>query len=550
MLVRFPQAGVREKRSPVKSKKERPPATRIESITCRTTTIEKDAGTKRRRRIATSDHFAVLSLLGLVIVSIITIGLTFTAERGDSLYPFSDLSPLQIVIAAVTLPVTSTVLRIIGKRYVYARLCGNGLRSRQVANLNDWSVSQALDQMAALRFDLLGILLLVVWLLALATGLTVRHSEKPIPIVLPRQLVYLNTGTGSLDAPGTVRLSSLALSTSDRIFSFVSAFEARSEGSFGYINMTNAYAGRVYYPPLPKLSGKFVAPASLNGLKVEVSHLQALPSSAFKLDCSGEYQPSGSLWLLRATQTMLSFVYSSQAAPGRCIQVNSTAVMLGGRLSVDRIGSRPYARFEANGSTWPMEMSDDQWAFGLMDVVCSSLRTHTEYFFNHTLESFGVGINQRDMFPADPEVISDEKIWSTVMGTVVGAYSDSIYGYGVGNARPAITVDLTISNDGSAPEWGIYILIANTVVSILLLYVVWGLLEASPLDQDFLDSTRLLLGPLDDTQLFNATLDETIRNLNDPYLQVLYPRHLLVKTSKDDVEHLLPPFIPDLRLGG
>ncbi|KAG8818823.1 hypothetical protein FRC19_010295 [Serendipita sp. 401] len=495
---------------------------------------ELNLANSRTRWIALGDLLAVLSLVGLLIVSVVVITLVFVGStRYWEEIPLA-LTIMQTGIATLMLPVFSAVLRLLGQRYIYAQLSNKGLRSRSVANYNDWSVGSALNQAVAARLEPLGILLLLVWLLGLATGFTVRESAKLSPYLAYDMPVALPFG--SLDhetfIPSTDSVVPLAAGT---ISSLASVIETRSEGSFGYINVTNAYAGSVYYPPLSLSLGSFEAPARLNGLQVTFTNLQSIPSTASQLNCT-QYSSWYSFWLLRATQTTLSFAYTDNENKSYT-QVDSTAVVLGGRLSIQKLGPHPYAEFEANGTTWELTMKDSKWATQLMDIVCTTTVVDTVYSGDNTLLGFARGINQRDMYDTNSGVTSDERIWSTTMGIAIGAFSSNRFNSAP--FSPQIYVDMKTDTMVLVPTYGVYILIANTVASAILLLAIWNLYRASPLVRDFMDPTRLLLGPLEDKQLFNATLDETIRQLDDPHLQVTQSQQLLVTRSKG-VEHLIP----------
>ena len=69
-------------------------------------------------------------------------------------------------------------------------------------------------------------------------------------------------------------------------------------------------------------------------------------------------------------------------------------------------------------------------------------------------------------------------------------------------------------------QYGIYVLIFNIIVSLVMLIVVVKLRLASHLGPDFIDSTRLLLNPLKKPELFNASLKTTVDALADPYMSV------------------------------
>ncbi|KAG8806772.1 hypothetical protein FRC17_004818 [Serendipita sp. 399] len=480
------------------------------------------------RRIAVGELLVILSLLGLVVASIVVIILIFAGASRRWEYIPSAVTILQTGIAALALPVMSAVLRLLAQRYVYARICDKGLRSRRIANFNNWSITEVLGQIMAARLEPLGALLLTIWLLSLATGFTVRESAKLAPLF--SRGVSVPLPVGPLDRQwGDSFHDSLVPVTSGTISSLASAISTETEGFLGYINVTNAYAGSVYYPPV-KVFGSFAAPAYLNGLQVEVSHLESVPSPASMLNCTRMYGNLGVFWLLRNTTTTLSFVYGPEEHSNELVRVDSTAVVLAGCLSVQRTGPHPYAHFEANGTTMPLVMNAQEWASEFLDIVCSAGLAKTIYTYDGTMRSFGYGVNQRDMYDKNSGLVSQKQLWSTIMGTVMGAYSANTYNSPAESEQ--ILADMTMNTKFLAPTYGAYVLIANTLISVVLLCVVSSLFRASPLNRDFLDSTRLLLSPLEDPELFNATLDATIRKLEDPHVQVVSSHQLLVSRSK------------------
>ncbi|KAG8798692.1 hypothetical protein FRC17_007351, partial [Serendipita sp. 399] len=512
----------------------------VDNIT-RTSSSEKDAEKTPIRRIALGDLLVLLALLGLVGVSVATIALIFVYEKRQLQYFPTPLTNLQTVIGTATVPVATAVLRLLARRYVYVRLTTNGLRSRRVANLSNWSIAEFLGQIASLRFEPLGFLLFLAYLLATATGLvTVRFSAMMSPLISRDSSFSLLMNSGSLDPAGVIYPESLVLSTSATISSVASAISSSTDGLLSYINVTNAYAGSVYYPPIV-FTGTYVVDATLNGLKVNVTSPKTLPPNGVNLTCAPEYQYKGKFYSLQNTTNLLSFIYIPETGIERLIQVDSTPVLLKGRFSMQRLDDPKYTYFKADGTSTPMQMDNNAWARLLMEVVCSSVLVHTTYSPDNMLQSLGEGLNQRDMYEHWGGFVPDERIWSSVMGTVVGAYSMSMFGNGIAAELPNVRTDIAVDWKVLTRGYGIYVLMVNTAVSIFVLVVVWRLLRASALDRDFLDSTRLLLNPLEDTHLFNATLDDTISKLDDPYLQIVSSRQILVKKSKDDVENSPQP---------
>ncbi|KAG8870344.1 hypothetical protein FRC20_011993 [Serendipita sp. 405] len=466
------------------------------------------------RWIALTDLLTIVSLTGIVAVSMIVLVLILIGylDQWESIP--SAVTYLQTGIAGLMLPVLSNALRLLGQRYVYAKLCGKGLPSRRIAIYSDCSVGNLASTLFTDRTEPLVTILLLVWLLGLATSFTVRDSAKMAPFLAPI--------------------------TSATISSLASAIANRIEGTLGYINVTNAYVGSVYYPPLlPRATsaiGSFDAPARLNGLRVSLTSLESRPSSATYLECTQLAAGVASLWpgagspsiyLVEATTNVLSFAYP---VSGKWTQVDSAAVILGGRLSVQTFAPRPYAQFRANGTTWPLNMRDTKWATELMDVLCNTTVVETPYSGGPILR-LALGINQRDTLNLNPWATSNEMLWSTTMGTIMGAYS--INKFNNPARSPFIYVDMDTERQALVPTYATCVLLASSLISLALLFAVCRLFNASPLDRDFMDPTRLLLSPLEERQLFNAPLDETMRQMNDPHVRVTRSQLLITRTKCD-----------------
>ncbi|KAG8817756.1 hypothetical protein FRC17_011107 [Serendipita sp. 399] len=500
----------------------------LEKVTEATPDEESGVERTKGRWMAIGDILAILSLLAIVTVSIAVILTTFVATKRKWDYLPYQIELAKAGLAPLTGLVLSTILRLLSQRYVYAKLSNRGLRSRRVAHFNNWTVPEFLNQIFTLKFEPLGALLLVIWLLAVATGLTVRDSLTVDHPTLHDYSVSLPSGP--LD-PGE---SSLVIKTFSSIDFLSSAIVTGGEGSLGYIDMADAYDGQVFYPPLD-LNGSFYSDAAfLNGLQVNVSHPLSVPSSAYKLDCAQAYGSSTEIWSLSNTTKSISFIHAVQVEGGfNYTQVDATAIGLSGLL-VFHSWDYGSSFFQKNGTVWSLEMNDNRWAAQLMDVVCSTVLSDSVSTLGRTLFDLGTAINQRYSSGGDK---SPEKAWASAMGTAIGAFSAVKWGSAPTNTTnngppPTIKVDLQVPGTIVIASYGIYVLVANTIVSIGLLFALWRLFRASPLDKDFMDPTRLLLGPLNDRQLFNATLDQTIVKLENPYLQVVSDHQLLVTTTK------------------
>ncbi|KAG9051957.1 hypothetical protein FS842_010766 [Serendipita sp. 407] len=491
------------------------------------------------RWIALTDLLTIISLTGIVAVSMIVLVLILIGylDQWESIP--SAVTYLQTGIAGLMLPVLSNALRLLGQRYVYAKLCGKGLPSRRIAIYSDCSVGNLTSTLFTDRTEPLVTILLLVWLLGLATSFTVRDSAKMAPLFVRGVPVALPVGPLDSNTFFSIQ-GSLAPITSATISSLASAIANRIEGTLGYINVTNAYVGSVYYPPLlPRATssiGSFDAPARLNGLQVSLTSLESRPSSATYLECTQLAAGVASLWpgagspsiyLVEATTNVLSFAYP---VSGKWTQVDSAAVILGGRLSVQTFAPRPYAQFRANGTTWPLNMRDTKWATELMDVLCNTTVVETPYSGGPILR-LALGINQRDTLNLNPWATSNEMLWSTTMGTIMGAYS--INKFNNPARSPFIYVDMDTERQALVPTYATCVLLASSLISLALLFAVCRLFNASPLDRDFMDPTRLLLSPLEERQLFNAPLDETMRHMNDPHVRVTRSQLLITRTKCD-----------------
>lgn len=107
---------------------------------------------------------------------------------------------------------------------------------------------------------------------------------------------------------------------------------------------------------------------------------------------------------------------------------------------------------------------------------------------------------------------------SSTLNMALGAYSSVVLPY---RFKPEIRIPTTMSNSVFTIRYGIYILSANIIISIIMLIITLSLCLASlPLGSDFFNSTRLLLDPLKKAELFNASLDRTVEALADPYMLV------------------------------
>ncbi|KAL4064791.1 hypothetical protein V8B97DRAFT_1294656 [Scleroderma yunnanense] len=480
-----------------------------------------------------ADTFIVLSSLLLTVVSIALAVLVFVGQALKWDHIPGILQVLQRVISALALSVTSSVVVLVGKRYVFAQLSEKGIKSQRIAVYVNSSISNLLGHFMRGRLEGFSLALFAFWLLGLATGLTANNTARLAPL---QTILDIGLPVGSLDPKDiSGQNTSLVAHASAELDFVVSSLTSGVDGIVGLINVTGAEtqqgvrAGSIYYPPLPDntLFSQFDTTAFLNGFQVSIDSVNPLPSSAQMLNCYSAYTNLGPTFYFVSGDTQkFAFIYTLNNST--YYQVTSTAVVMGGRLTSDSA----YTEFALDGSTSSLTMSDSQWASQIMEVICSTVTSSGGFYSGTSLVDFAYFINQRDMYNTNSGSVSEEMIWTTVLGLVVGAYSATKWPLAPMDYQLTTAVSLP-NNPHLAPYYGVYVLIAYIIASLIMLLLAWRLGTASGLHTDFLNPTRLLLDPLRRPDLFDASLQQTIRALGDPYIQVTRDSQLVFKGQKD-----------------
>ena len=479
-----------------------------------------------------ADTFILLSSLVLTVVSIALVVLVFVGQALQWNHIPETLRILQRIISALTLSVTSSVVVLVGKRYVAAQLSTQGIKSQRIAVYANSSISNLLGHFVRGRFEGLSLALLAFWLLGLATGLTANNTARLQPL---QTLQFLGLPTGSLDPKDILGESaSLVAQASAELGFVVSSLASGVDGIVGLVNVTGAKtlqgnrAGSIYYPPLPDspLFGEFDTPAFFNGLQVSIDNVSSVPSSAQVLNCSTAYLNLGPTFYFVGGDTQkFAFIYTKDNST--YFQVTSTAVVLSGTLTSNSV----HTEFALDGSTSSLTMSDSQWASQIMQVICSTVTPSDGFYSGTSLVDFAYFINQRDMYNTNSGTVSKEMIWTTVLGLAVGAFSTTKWPIAATDYQ--LTTTVSLPNDPHlASHYGVYVLIVYILASLVMLLLARRLGTATDLHTDFLNPTRLLLDPLRRADLFNAPLQQTIRTLGNPYVQVTKDSQLIFKGEK------------------
>ncbi|KAF9218927.1 hypothetical protein BS17DRAFT_790370 [Gyrodon lividus] len=481
------------------------------------------------------DALILLSSLLLILASIALLVLIFVFHALEFGHVPEGVQALQRAISALSLTITSAVVMLIGKRYMFSKLSSTGIRSHRIALYSNATIGNITGQFLRFRFESLSLGLLLAWIMALATGVTVNNAVRLAPF---EGGLYLGLPVGSLDPTNLFGdNTSLVGPASAMVDYVVSSLVSGVDGVVGLINITSAQTtggepmGSIYYPPLPDfaLYGTFQTPAVLNAFQIAVDQPASVPSTAQKLNCTAAYgNSSPDLWFSGAdTQSFSIIIGMNSTQKAFYYQFTSTAIVMGGTLSAQR----QYTDFALNGTTWSLTMSDTQWASQIVDVICSTVTPSAGDYGGTSLLDFAYWINERDMYQTNYGNLSTEMAWTTVLGTVVGAYSASKFPM----APLDYVVDIHVTNYNDmrlTPYYGVYVLIVNTVILIILLFAAWRLNKGSDLGTDFMDPTRLLLDSLTKPELFKASLETTVAALGDPYVVVTEENQLLVKLHK------------------
>ncbi|KIJ60154.1 hypothetical protein HYDPIDRAFT_43552 [Hydnomerulius pinastri MD-312] len=481
-----------------------------------------------------ADTFILLSSLLLTLASIALVVLIFVGHALEWDYIPEGMQVLQRAISALSLSVTSALVVLFGKRYVFSKLSTDGIRSQRIALYSNATIGSLIGAFLRFRVELLSIALLAVWALGLATGITVNNSVRLAPL---ESDLYIGLPVGSLDPKDIIGDStSLVGQASARLDYVVSSLVSGVDGVVGLVNVTGAKTttgdpmGSIYYPPLPAFTifGEFVTPGILNSFQISVDQPTSVPSTAQKYNCTQAYGVTGpDIWMANANTQSFTIIIGNTATPETFYQFTATAIVMGGTISAHR----EYTEFALNGTTWSLTMSDNQWASQIMDMICNTVTPNAGDYGGTSLLDFAYWLNERDMYDTNSGEVSDEMLWTSVLGAAVGAYSAAKWPEAAMNYN-VVTQAAFYSYMRLTPYYGVYVLIIDIVASIAMLFVAWRLRKASDLRSDFMNPTRLLLDPLTKPGLFNAPLQTTVNAVGDPYLLVTQNKELLIKSHK------------------
>ncbi|KAF8133646.1 hypothetical protein EV363DRAFT_1397067 [Boletus edulis] len=459
-----------------------------------------------------ADLFVLLSSFLLTTTSIVQVVLVFHAQTASSRNStLIVLSMLPRVISSLSVTITSAVIMVAGKRYVLFKLSRGGLRSRRVAVYNNPSIGNLASYLISRGAEFPLVCLSAVWGLALATSLTVNDSWEMGPGTVD-QVFFVPFGPFDLAPPGTTWIVPAA----EQLTLVVSMLCLDLQGAIGLINITSTHPmGIVYYPSLPLLAPNtaFSFSTTFNGFNITMEPLSSVPSTAQNLTCAfGANDTSLVLWSDGSDSQTLSIIATSPSDSSSIFRFNATAIIMGGTL----FSTGDYTEFALNGTSWPNVMpNNSQWAQDITDLICYTTFPPIGDYPDLSFSDVASLLNKDADDPYNH--------WSTVLNMAIGAYSSTIL------YPPTKHVQTTQYGIRFTSKFGIYILILHIIVSLLVLIVVVGLRLASRLGADFMNATRLLLDPLKDSELFNASLKTTVDTLEDPYMLVRDGEFLLAE---------------------
>ena len=473
-----------------------------------------------------ADLFVLLCSFLLTTASIVLVALIFYVQATFNLGPVPSgaLSILQRAISTLSVTITSAVIMVAGKRYVLFKLAGGGICSRKVAVYSYPSIGNLAHYLVCHGFELPLLALSAVWALGLATGLTIGDAWAMVPVV---QWMPVGVPFGPFDiaplAPGSLLVSASGLLS----YAMASVCSGVS-GIVGLIEMggtqlaSGGPMGVLFYPPLPGYipNSDFSLSTPLNGFNISVEPLSSIPPTARNLTCvnsTGFGFGTGQLWYEGGDNQTLSIITTFPDSQS-LYRLNASAIVLSGTLR----STSSATEFAPDGETWPNVMSNDRWAQDIVSLVCnatypaagSCIGGASLFDFAYTLNAEYYAL---DVLGTDsPTAVGI--YWSTALGMAMGAYSFAMLA-AVDSVMPIVPVT---RNDvlQFTPCYGVYVLILNVVVSVAMLVVVVRLRMASRLGADFMNGTRLLLDPLKNPELFNASLDTTVNALANPYMLV------------------------------
>ncbi|KAF8555223.1 hypothetical protein OG21DRAFT_1484008 [Imleria badia] len=475
-----------------------------------------------------ADFFILLCSFLLIAASIVLVALVFNTQatsNGWNPIPGKTLSILQRAISSLSVTITSAVIVVAGKRYVLFKLAREGLRSRRVAVYSNPSIGNLASYLVShgAEFPLLG--LSAVWGLALATSLTVGDSWEMAAVTngMPTSVPF-----GPLN-PATPGSSSLA-SASEQLTFVMSSVCSNVVGTVGLVNISSAGIptdqpmGIIYYPPLPYSLPNigFSFSNTMNGFNISMEQLPSVPSTARNLTCvpSATNTPLD-LWSDGSDDQTLSIIATSPSNSSSIFRFNATSIIMGGTLS----STDNYTEFALNGTSWPNVMPvDSQWAQDITSLICNT----TSPSVGMCEGSFSDFASLLNTHSGSSNGDGPYTHWSTMLNMALGAYTSPMYP-SIGGFLSAVP----IAQYGSlfTAQYGIYILILNIIMSLIMLYVVVRLRLASHLGADFMNSTRLLLDPLKKPELFDASLKTTVEALEDPFMLVREDSEFVVQST-------------------
>lgn len=492
--------------------------------------VKKSPSVKSTWSADAADLFIMLCSFLLTTASIVLVALVFHTQESFlvSPIPYETLSILQRVISALSAAITSAVIMVAGKRYVLFKLARGGLRSRRVAVYSNASIGNLASYTLSHGAELPLLGLLAVGVLALVTGLTVNSSwemgsrSSTVDIAVP--FGPLNAAT-----PG----SSWVIPASEQLIFVMSSLCSGVAGTVGLINVTSANIatdypmGIIYYPPTPyspKNLG-FSLSTTMNGFNISMEQLSLVPSTAQNLTCVPSANAAIELWSDGSDDQTLSIIVvdsPSNSDSELIFRFNATAIIMGGTLT----SSGNYTEFALNGTSWPNVMpTGNQWAQDITNLICNTSSPSISY-------CFGSFWDFADYLNTPSTANSDQYgYWSTILSMALGAYSFAMYPY-IG--EHVAQVPCTQYGVQFMSNYGVYILILNIVVSVIMLIIVVKLRLASHLGADFINPTRLLLDPLQKPELFNASLKTTVDVLADPYMLVEDSAFLLAEQKSTE----------------
>lgn len=471
-----------------------------------------------------ADLLVLLSSFLLTTASIALVAVIFhiqTTSEQDPL-PSETLSILQRAISALSITATSAVIMVVGKRYTLFKLTRGGIRTRRVAVYSRPSIAIIVHHLVCHGLELPLLSFSAVWVLGLVTGLTVNDAWAMVPAV---RLMHVAVPFGPFDAP--VAPGSLLVPAFGQLNYVMGSVCSGVAGTVGLVDIiggaqlaSGGPTSVLFYPPLPFSSSntEFSLSVPLNGFNISMESLFSIPPTAQNLTCVNSTASgfsTGQLWYEGDDNQTLSIIATLPNSQS-LYRFNASAIILGGTLqSTDNA-----IEFVPNRTTWPNVMSSDRWAQDIASLVCNATCPIAGGCVGgSSLLDFVIMFSaDYSAFDTDPSMAAG-MYWSTALSMAMGAYSAAALP--PNNTSPELVASITFNDSLQfTPSFGVYVLIANIVVSAIMLVVAVRLRMASRLGGDFINATRLLLDPLKNPELFNASLDAAIDALANPYMLV------------------------------